>query len=144
MHRRTGGQCSRMDTQNPVLGDRKRYVPTMSTEAVDLDLLFDADEYWRSGQCPWTFFAYPTAVAEANGLPPDTDACRLLGELQARGIPVAVWIDGIANNTTYFACKKDDITRLNAAVDELESAERFGPGFCAQRSEVLFALESGT
>jgi|TARA_B110000495_G_C22583206_1_gene350169 hypothetical protein len=116
----------------------------MSTECVNLDLLFDADEYHQSAHCPWTFFAYPTTLAVAHGLPPDDDACRLLAEVQARGMDVAIWVNGIAGNTTYFACKKNDIERLNDVVKELESTT-FGKNFCAERSEALFArLEHGT
>lgn len=112
----------------------------MSTNSVNIDALFDADEYRQSGHCPWTFFAYPTTLADDHGLPPDEDACRFLGEVQARGIDVAIWVNGIAENTTYFACRKDDIERLNDALKELETAEAFGQDFCAKRSEELFAL----
>ena len=46
---------------------------------------------------------------------------------------------------TYFACRKDDIERLNDALEELENADSFGENFCAKRSEELFALlEPGT
>ena len=110
----------------------------MSVNSVDFDALFDADEYHRSGHCPWTFFAYPTTLAVERGLPPDNDACRLFAEVQARGIPVAIWVNAIAENTTYFACKRDDIERLNDLIIELEST-KFGMNFCAERSEALFA-----
>ena len=117
----------------------------MSNEFVNLDLLFDADEYRHNGDCPWTFFAYPTSLASSHGLPPDDEACKFLGAIQARGIDVSIWVNGIANNTTYFACKRDDIQRLNDAVTELENNESFGDNFCAKRSEELFALlENGT
>ena len=92
----------------------------MSNDFVNLDLLFDADEYRGSGDCPWTFFAYPTSLARPDGLPPDDDACKFLGAVQARGIEVAIWVNGIAENTTYFACKRDDIQRLNDVLAELE------------------------
>ncbi len=117
----------------------------MNNDFVKLDLLFDADEYHRSGECPWTFFAYPTSLARSDGLPRDDEACRFLGAIQTRGIDVAIWVNGIAENTTYFACKRDDIKRLNDAVAELENGERFGDNFCAKRTETLFAmLENGT
>lgn len=115
---------------------------SMNNDFVNVDLLFDADEYRRSGPCPWTFFAYPTTLAVANGLPPDDDACKLLGEIQARGIDVAIWGNGIADNTTYFACKKDDIQRLNDALKELETSESFGEKFCSNRSEKLFGCSN--
>ena len=121
-----------------------RYVPSMSADSVNFESLFDADEYHRTVHCPWTFFAYPTTLAVDHGLPPDNDACRLLAEIQARGIDVAIWVNGIAENTTYFACKKDDIERLNDLVKELESTT-FGKKFFADRSGVLFArLERAT
>ncbi len=110
----------------------------MSNDSVKLDLLFDADEYQRSGECPWTFFAYPTSLAVDHGFPPDDDACRFLAAIQAHGIEVAVWIYG-SNNTTYFACKRNDIQRLRKAVEELETVDSFGESFCAIRSEELFA-----
>ena len=116
----------------------------MSTKRVQLDLLFDADAYHQSGHCPWTFFAYPTTLAVTHGLPPDADACRLLAEVQARGIDVAIWANGIADNTTYFACKQDDIQRLTDVVKELER-NMFGRNFCEERSNFLFAqLDHGT
>ena len=119
-------------------------MPPTGSDFVNLDLLFDADEYLRSGPCPWTFFAYPTTAANDNGLPSDVDACRLLGEIQARGIDVAIWVNGIADNTTYFCCRKDDVQRLNDALNELEKPQAFGEDFCKKRSEKLFALEYGS
>lgn len=86
-----------------------------------VDNFFDADAYWQAGQCPWTFFAFPTSLADEHGLPPDADAKSLLGELQRRGIRVGLWANAIADNTTYYACPKDDIERLNDAVVELET-----------------------
>ncbi|MCP4082961.1 MAG: hypothetical protein GY743_22275 [Planctomycetaceae bacterium] len=112
----------------------------MNTNPVKIDLLFDADEYRRTGVFPWTFFAYPTSLSIDHGLPPDADACRYLAEIQSRGIDVAVWADGIAKNTTYFACRRDDIQRLTNVVNSLETNEMFGENFAAIRSEELFAL----
>ena len=117
----------------------------MSNDFINFDLLFDADEYRRSGECPWTFFAYPTSLARSDGLPPDDEACKFLCAVQTRGIDVAIWVNGIAENTTYFACKRDDIQRLNDVMADLENGERFGDSFCAKRTEELFArLENGT
>jgi len=122
-----------------------RSVLTMNPNSIRFDLLFDADEYRRSGFCPWTFFAYPTSIADEYGLPPDHDACNFLACLQERGIDVAIWVNGIAGDTTYFACRKDDIQRLNATLAELEDSGLIEKGFCGKRSERLFALlENGT
>ncbi len=106
---------------------------------IRFDLLFDADEYHRSGPCPWTFFAYPTSLADERGLPPDNEVCDFLGSLQERGIDVAIWPNGIAEDTTYFACRKEDIQRLHNAIQELEDSGTIKKGFCNERTERLFA-----
>ena len=118
--------------------------PSMRAGSVNLESLFDADEYHRSGHCPWTFFAYPTSLAVEDGLPPDAEACRLLAEIQTRGMEVAIWRHGIDSHTTYFACKQDDIDRLRRLLRELEGGT-YGKNFCAERSEAQFArLEHGS
>lgn len=112
----------------------------MATGSVDVDKLFDAAAYRRAGNCPWTFFAFPTSLADERGLPPDDDAKRLLAELQSRGLQVGIWANAIAENTTYFACPKEGIQRLHAALAELVEVGAFTKDFCAERSEHLFSL----
>jgi hypothetical protein len=80
----------------------------MNTDSNADDMRFNAEEYYRSGDCPWTFFAYPTILADDRGLPPDDEARELLAHLQNRGLEVAIWVNGIANDTTYFACRMKD------------------------------------
>jgi len=111
----------------------------MNPASIRFDLLFDAGKYHLSGTCPWTFFAYPTSLAVERGLPPDTDACQLLARVQNCGIDVAIWINGIAEDTTYFACRKEDIQRLNDALQKLEASGMIENDFCRKRSERLFA-----
>ncbi|MEZ6041102.1 MAG: hypothetical protein R3C20_11385 [Planctomycetaceae bacterium] len=111
----------------------------MNPAPIRFDLLFDADEYHRSGYCPWTFFAYPTNLADEKGLPPDHEACDLLAQLQERRIDVAIWVNGIAEDATYFACRREDIQRLDDAIRELEDSGRIKKGFCNERTERLFA-----
>lgn len=128
-----------IETCSPRPGERRRSVLTMNSNSIRFDLLFNADEYHRSGFCPWTFFAYPTSIADEHGLPPDHDACNFLACLQERGIDVAIWVNGIAENTTHFACRKDDIQRLNDVIQELEDSGEIEKGFCNLRTERLFA-----
>ena len=111
----------------------------MTRIPIKFDMPFDADEYHRSSDCPWTFFAYPTSLADEQRLPPDNEACDFLGCLQERGIDVAIWVNGIAEDTTYFACRKEDIQRLNDAIQELEDCGEIEKGFCNERSGRLFA-----
>jgi hypothetical protein len=101
---------------------------------------FDPDRYWREGNCPWTFFAFPSYLADNHGLPPDEDAKRLLIELRTRGIQVGIWENGIAKDTTYFACPKEEIERLHNALSELEANGSFEEGFCTRRTDYLFSL----
>ena len=107
-------------------------------------MLFDADEYHQSGQCPWTFFAYPTSLADAQGLPPDKSACELLSCLEKHGIDVAIWGSAPDPITTYFACRIEDRQRLSDLLHELQTSGTIEPDFCRIRSERLFAkLEKG-
>ena len=104
----------------------------------NMQVTFDAEAYWRAGNCPWTFFAYPSSLADDHGLPPDEDAKRLLVELRTRGIQVGIWANGIAKDTAYFACPKDEIQRLHDALAELQARGSFEVGFCSKRSDRLF------
>lgn len=101
---------------------------------------FDPDAYQRGGHCPWTFFVYPRALADAAGFPPDDDARRLLQVLQQQGIPVGVWATSPFTEDVYFACPKEAIGRLTAALTALEDAGEFERGFCTKRSEYLLSL----
>ncbi len=112
----------------------------MNPSPIDFDLLFDADEYLRTVYSPWTFFAYPTSLAVENGLPPDEPACQILGEVQSRGIEVAIWINGIGNDTNYFCCKKRDIRHLMNVLAELQTSDRFGENYLSKRCDELFGL----
>ncbi len=80
----------------------------MTPHSIRFDLLFDAEEYQRSGGCPWTFFAYPTSMADEHGLPPDTKAYDFIACLQKHAIQVAIWVHPNVANTTYLACRKDE------------------------------------
>jgi hypothetical protein len=101
---------------------------------------FNADAYRRAGHCPWTFFVFPRVLADAAGLPPDDDARRLLQVLQRQGIPVGTWTTGPFTDDAYFACPKEAIGRLHAALAALEDAGEFERGFCIKRSEYLLSL----
>src|SRR3954447_10021263 len=99
------------------------------------DNSFDADAYWRAGNMPWTFFAFPRVFADEAGLPPDDNAKRLLVALQSRGIPVGTWFNAPVEDTVYFACPKDAIESLNDALNALEEQGEFEKGFCITRTE---------
>ena len=114
----------------------------MTDSTVNLKSLFDAKAYWHSGQCPWTIFAYPTCLADENGLPADAEAQRFLAEIQRRGIQVGIWVNGIAEDTSYFAVPKEDIQRVHFAIQELEEAGVFEPNFCGKRSDHLLSLRN--
>ncbi len=110
------------------------------TDTIRCGKLFDADEYHLSECCPWTFFAYPTALADAQGLPPDKEACELLSHLQRCGIDVAVLIYGNANDKSYFACRIEDRQKLHDELQVLVARGIIEENFCLKRSERLLAL----
>lgn len=64
----------------------------------------------------------------------------LLAELQKRGIPMAIWVNGIDKNTNYFACRFEDRTRIDQVITDLENEGILEKNFLAARSERLFAL----
>jgi hypothetical protein len=78
-------------------------------------------------------------VADDRGLPPDDEACELLGHLLGRGIPVAVWTNGIANDTTCFPCRNEDMQILHDELQQLETQEIIDRDFCLTRTKRLFA-----
>ena len=78
-------------------------------------------------------------MADEQGLPPDSEACDFLARIQECGIDVAIWVNGIAEDTTYFACRKEDIRRLNDVIQELEDSGEIRRGFCNEATERLFA-----
>ena len=110
------------------------------TVSINFDALFDADQLHRSGECPWTFFAFPTSLADSRGLPPDDDAEKLLAELQSRGIPIAIWRNGIAQDTTYFACRYADRLLVDKTLAELENRGMLEQNFLSTLSDYLFSL----
>lgn len=114
----------------------------MNSSPMRVDLFFDADEYYRSGVCPWTFFAYPTSMADDRGLPPDDVACSILARIQERRIPVAIWANDMATDTTYLACRQEDMERLRQLLVELEDAGEVGKGYLEESSGRLFALSA--
>ena len=114
-------------------------VPKMNSNLIKFDLLFDAVEHYRKGKCPWTFFAYPTSLADGDGLPPDRDACEILAHIQQRGIDVAIWANQIVENTTYFACRHEDRQKLDDVLNELQSSGTIDSNFFGIRSERSFS-----
>jgi hypothetical protein len=108
---------------------------------MSVDTQFDADAYYRAGNFPWTFFAFPRVLADAAGFPPDEDAKRLFVALQRQRIPVGTWVNSPIADTAYFACPKEAIERLNDALTAMERQGEFEVGFCTKRTEYLFSLK---
>jgi hypothetical protein len=108
--------------------------------AINAAVKFNADAYYRAGNCPWTFFAFPRVFADDAGFPPDDDAKRLFVALHGQGIPIGAWLNSPVEDTAYFACPKEAIVRLNEALNAMEKQVEFEEGFCAKRTEHLFAL----
>lgn len=104
---------------------------------------FAADTYWKSSECPWTFFAYPRCFADVRGLPFDEEAVRLLTALRRRGVEVGIWTTSPIPDTFYFACPFEEHRHLNAALEVLIEQGELEPDFCSDRTEVIFSLMGG-
>lgn len=115
------------------LRPQRRGEPRPDPDAeLDIGRLLAGNAYFRRrGRIPWTFFAYPTAIAGEHGLPPHGGAVRYLAAVQSAGIDVTVWTPDLegASGTTYFGCKDADRVDLTALVRVLESDDWFGPAF---------------
>ena len=61
-----------------------------------------------------------------------------------RGLDVAVWVNGLADDTSYFACRRDDRQKLDDLLDGLQAAGIIERGFLESRTHQLFCrLDSG-
>jgi hypothetical protein len=102
------------------------------------DDFFDPEAYWQSGNVPWSFFAFPTCMADEDGLPPDDDARAFLAMLQSAGIHVGVWANTPSQNgLSLFVCPKDDIELFHRVTEHLQFAGASATAFCIQRSQDL-------
>jgi hypothetical protein len=100
---------------------------------------FDMDALCQ-GKMPWTIFAYPCSLADAQQLPRDDEAKRFLAELQSLGLRVGVWAHPNIKDTIFFACPYEDRLVVHSAIEELERQGRFPPNFPARRTDHLFSL----
>ena len=119
-------------------------IASVIASRVDFGKFYDADALYRSGELPWTIFAYPTALADSQRLPPDIDIQMLIAEFQHRAIPISVWSHDDSPNTTYIVCRYNDRCRIDQIVSELEMAGIIELGFLAKHSEELFSYHTGT
>ena len=110
----------------------------MTAQTVRIDEFFDADEYFRSGNWPWTFFSFPTAAADGDGLPPDRIARDVLRLVQQR-LPVALWQTEVIPGATFFVCRIEDSGKLSEVLDELMDSGVMGADYLRRRAEQLFA-----
>jgi hypothetical protein len=92
---------------------------------INIDDLWNADAYRLAGDCPWTIFAYPASLADAQRLPRDEDAKRFLAELHGRGLRVGIWVHPGTADTIYFACPYEERERVHNAIEELERQGTF-------------------
>ena len=106
---------------------------------IDLDALIDLDSLTVDSTCHWTFFAFPIATIDEHGLPSDPEAQRYIAAVQATGVPIGIWLNGIANDTGYAAVKGREQHRLNAAVLGLSE---FPTSYAADLCERLFREHS--
>lgn len=91
------------------------------------------------GETPWTIFAFPSQLADARGLPLDSEAKRYFEALRALGLEIRLWTQTEIPGTTYFGIRIEDREFAERCIGELERRGEFVPGFAEQRAEFLFA-----
>jgi hypothetical protein len=109
---------------------------------INVDDLWNADAYWRSGILPWTIFACPSSLADRQRLPRDHEARRYLAELLGLGVPVGIWEHPDIAGTIYIACPIEDRDRVHTAIEQLERRGTLPPGFASRHCQHLFATSS--
>ena len=110
---------------------------------IDLDALVDLDSLDVDGVCHWTFFAFPLSTLDEHGLPSDSEAQRYIAAVQSTGVPIGIWLNGIADDTGYAAVTRNHISQLNDAIAGLP---QFSDSYAAELCEQLFrnAAAGGT
>ncbi|PHQ36114.1 hypothetical protein [Rhodopirellula bahusiensis] len=110
---------------------------------IDLDTLVDLDSLAVDGVCHWTFFAFPLSTLDEHGLPSDPEAQRYIAAVQSTGVPIGIWLNGIADDTGYAAVTHENTSELNNAIAGLT---QFPDSYAADLCERLFrnAASSGT
>lgn len=110
---------------------------------IDLDALVDLDSLAVNGVCHWTFFAFPLSTLDEHGLPCSQEAQRYIAAVQSTGVPIGIWLNGIADDTGYAAVTHENIPRLKDAIAGLT---QFPDSYAAGLCERLFrdAASSGT
>lgn len=68
---------------------------------IDLDALVDLDSLAVNGVCHWTFFAFPLSTLDEHGLPSSQEAQRYIAAVQSTGVPIGIWLNGIADGSLY-------------------------------------------
>ena len=82
------------------------------------------------------------STLDEHGLPSDLEAQQYIAAVQSTGVPIGIWLNGIAHNTGYAAVTHENITRVNDAISGLT---QFPDSYAADLCEKLFrnAASSG-
>ena len=109
---------------------------------IDRTILFDADAFYRGGRLPWSFLAYPTAIADSDGLPVDKEALGFLVAMQRRGVPLGTWTlpPDAAHSHTWAVVRREDSSSVFAAMKALEAEGTIGKGYINRLTERLMSL----
>ncbi len=106
---------------------------------IDRQSLFDADDYYANGHMPWSFLAWPSAMADADGLPHDDEALRFLALLQQRGIPLGVWTlpEEVGHPHTWAVVELDQSGHVADLIASLEREGVIPPNYVNDLTERL-------
>lgn len=112
----------------------------MNEPPIDIDALYNIDFHYAEIGPAFSFFTYPTSLADEFDLPPDDHAIRLLQMLVDNGISAGIWTNSPVNGVMFFACLPDDVCKLFATLQRLEEQGVIVPDFLGIKTRFLMSL----
>lgn len=110
---------------------------------IDRTTLFDADALYRAGRIPWSFLAYPSEIADADGLPVNDEAIAFLAARQRRGVPFGAWRlpPGSSHAHTWVVVRHEDSPLVLEAMAALQAEGTIDKGHIRRLTERLMGLD---
>lgn len=102
---------------------------------IDLDALVDLDSLTVDSVCHWTFFAFPLSTVDEHGLPSDPEAQQYIAAVQSTGVPIGIWLNGVADDSGYAAVTHENISWVKDAIAGLT---QFSNSYASDLCEKLF------
>ncbi|MGC4001780.1 MAG: hypothetical protein QM811_00925 [Pirellulales bacterium] len=97
-------------------------------------------ELRAAGLFDWTIFSFPTALADAEGMPPNETLKDLVRELRSRGFTIDIWCVAMLGPIIYWGCDVAVRAEVLVAIDEFQRERGLSDRFLTEECEKLFAI----